>query len=47
MKREIIICSFWLLLSFYLAVESHRLGLSTGNRPGPGFFLLSRPSAWD
>jgi hypothetical protein len=38
MKREIIICSFWLLLSFYLAVESHRLGLSTGNRPGPGFF---------
>ena len=38
MKREIIICSFWLLLSFYLSVESYRLGLSTANRPGPGFF---------
>src|SRR5262245_46148254 len=38
MKREIIIGSFWLLLSFYLSVESYRLGLSTGNRPGPGFF---------
>jgi putative tricarboxylic transport membrane protein len=38
MKREIITCSFWLLLSFYLSVESYRLGLSTANRPGPGFF---------
>lgn len=38
MKREIIICSFWLLLSFYLCIESYRLGLSTANRPGPGFF---------
>jgi putative tricarboxylic transport membrane protein len=38
MKREIIICSFWLLLSFYLSVESYRLGLSTANRPGPGLF---------
>ena len=38
MKREIVICSFWLLLSFYLAVESYRLGPSTANRPGPGFF---------
>ena len=38
MKREIIICSFWLLLSFYLSLESYRLGLSTANRPGPGFF---------
>jgi putative tricarboxylic transport membrane protein len=38
MKREIIIGGFWLLLSFYLSVESYRLGLSTGNRPGPGFF---------
>jgi len=37
-KREIIICSFWLLLSFYLCIESYRLGLSTANRPGPGFF---------
>jgi putative tricarboxylic transport membrane protein len=40
MKREIIICSFWLVLSFYLSVESYRLGLSTANRPGPGFFPL-------
>ena len=38
MKREIIVCSFWLLLSCYLSVESYRLGLSTANRPGPGFF---------
>ncbi len=38
MKREIIICSFWLLLSFYVCIESYRLGLSTANRPGPGFF---------
>src|ERR1700754_515919 len=38
MKREIIICSFWLLLSFYLSIESYRLGLATANRPGPGFF---------
>ena len=38
MKREIIICTFWLLLSCYLSAESHRLGLSTANRPGPGFF---------
>ena len=38
MKREIVICSFWLLLSFCLSVESYRLGLSTANRPGPGFF---------
>ncbi|HET9548841.1 MAG TPA: tripartite tricarboxylate transporter TctB family protein [Candidatus Binatia bacterium] len=38
MKREIIICTFWLLLSCYLSAESHRLSLSTANRPGPGFF---------
>jgi putative tricarboxylic transport membrane protein len=38
MKREIVICGFWLLLSFYLSVESYRLGLSTANRPGPGLF---------
>lgn len=38
MKREIIISSFWLLFSLYASVESHRLGLSTANRPGPGFF---------
>ncbi|HEY7220430.1 MAG TPA: tripartite tricarboxylate transporter TctB family protein [Candidatus Binatia bacterium] len=38
MKREITICSFWLLFSFYLSFESYRLGLSTANRPGPGLF---------
>jgi putative tricarboxylic transport membrane protein len=38
MKREIIGCSFWLLFSFYFAVESYRLGLSMAHRPGPGFF---------
>jgi putative tricarboxylic transport membrane protein len=37
-KRETVIYSFWLLLAFYLSVESYRLGLSAGNRPGPGFF---------
>ena len=40
MKREIIICIFWLILSLYLSVESYRLGLSTAHRPGPGFFPL-------
>jgi len=38
MKREIIICGFWLMLSFFLSIQSYRLGLSTVNRPGPGFF---------
>ena len=38
MKREIIICGFWLLLSCSLSFESYRLGLSTANRPGPGLF---------
>ena len=38
MKREIIIGSYWLLLSCSLSLESYRLGLSTANRPGPGFF---------
>ena len=38
MKREIIICSFWLLLSCSLSIESYRLGLSTAHRPGPGLF---------
>jgi Tripartite tricarboxylate transporter TctB family len=37
-KREIIICSFWLLFAFYLSLESYRLGLSTASRPGPGLF---------
>ena len=38
MKRETIICSFWLLFAFYLSFESYRLGLSAANRPGPGLF---------
>src|SRR4029077_8181076 len=38
MKREIIGCTFWLLFSFYFAIESYRLGLSMAHRPGPGFF---------
>ena len=38
MKREIIVSSFWLIFSFYVSFESYRLGLSTANRPGPGFF---------
>lgn len=40
MKRETIICGFWLLLSLYSSIESYRLGLSAANRPGPGFFPL-------
>ena len=38
MKREIIVCGFWLLFSFYLSIESYRLGLTAANRPGPGLF---------
>jgi len=38
MKKEIIGCAFWLLFSFYFAIESYRLGLSMAHRPGPGFF---------
>jgi hypothetical protein len=34
-----------LVLSLYLAIESHRLGLSTGNRPGPGFFPFGAAAA--
>jgi putative tricarboxylic transport membrane protein len=37
-KREIIVSSFWLIFSFYVSFESYRLGLTTANRPGPGFF---------
>jgi putative tricarboxylic transport membrane protein len=39
-KRETVICGFWLLLSLYSSIESYRLGLSAANRPGPGFFPL-------
>ena len=38
MKRETIVSSFWLVFSLYVSFESYRLGLSTANRPGPGFF---------
>lgn len=40
MKKELIDSVFWLALSVYLSIESYRLGLSMGNRPGPGFFPL-------
>ena len=40
-----VISGFWLVLSLYLAMESHRLGLSTGNRPGPGFFPFGAAAA--
>lgn len=40
MKRETVICGFWLLFSLYSSIESYRLGLSAANRPGPGFFPL-------
>ncbi len=45
MRKELVISGFWLLLSLYLAIESHRLGLSTGNRPGPGFFPFGAAAA--
>ena len=38
MKKELIDNVLWLALSLYLSIESYRLGLSMGNRPGPGFF---------
>jgi putative tricarboxylic transport membrane protein len=40
MKKEIVGCTFWLLVSCYFAFESYRLGLSVAHRPGPGFFPL-------
>jgi putative tricarboxylic transport membrane protein len=44
-KKETIIAGFWLVFSLYIAIESHRLGLSTGNRPGPGFFPFGAATA--
>src|SRR5262245_18190871 len=38
MRKALIDSGFWLILSVYLSIESYRLGLSVGNRPGPGFF---------
>ncbi|HEX2930008.1 MAG TPA: tripartite tricarboxylate transporter TctB family protein [Candidatus Binatia bacterium] len=38
MKKELIDNALWLALSLCLSIESYRLGLSMGNRPGPGFF---------
>ena len=38
MKRQSIIAICWLLLSFYVAYASYRLGLGTGGKPGAGFF---------
>ena len=45
MRKEIVLSGFWLLLSLYLALESYGLGLSTGNRPGPGFFPFAAAAA--
>ena len=45
MKKETIIVGFWLVFALYFAVESHRLGLTTGNRPGPGFFPFGAAAA--
>lgn len=45
MRKELAISGFWLILSLYLAIESYRLGLSTGNRPGPGFFPFGAAAA--
>lgn len=45
MRKELVISGFWLVLSLSLAIESHRLGLSTGNRPGPGFFPFGAAAA--
>lgn len=45
MRKEIIICGVWLMLSLYIAVESYRLGLTTANRPGPGFFPFGATAA--
>jgi hypothetical protein len=44
-RKEIVISGFWLVLSLYLAIESYRLGLSMGNRPGPGFFPFGAAAA--
>jgi putative tricarboxylic transport membrane protein len=44
-RKELAISGFWLILSLYLAIESYRLGLSTGNRPGPGFFPFGAAAA--
>jgi putative tricarboxylic transport membrane protein len=44
-RKELVISVFWLVLSLYLAIESHSLGLSTGNRPGPGFFPFGAAAA--
>jgi hypothetical protein len=44
-KKELAISGFWLFLSLYLGIESYRLGLSTGNRPGPGFFPFGAAAA--
>jgi hypothetical protein len=44
-RKEIVLSGFWLVLSLYLVIESHRLGLSTGNRPGPGFFPFGAAAA--
>jgi putative tricarboxylic transport membrane protein len=44
-KRETIIVGFWLVFALYFAIESHRLGLTANNRPGPGFFPFGAAAA--
>lgn len=38
MKKEFLAAGFWLLFSAYASLEALRLGLGSGNKPGPGFF---------
>jgi putative tricarboxylic transport membrane protein len=38
MKKEFLAAGFWLLFSAYASVEALRLGLGSGNKPGPGVF---------
>lgn len=38
MKKEFLAGGFWLLFSAYASLEALRLGLGSGNKPGPGFF---------
>jgi putative tricarboxylic transport membrane protein len=44
-KKETIIVGFWLVFASYFAIESQRLGLTSFNRPGPGFFPFGAAAA--
>ena len=45
MKKEFLAAGFWLLFSAYASLEALRLGLGSGNKPGPGFFPFGAASA--